>query len=118
METVTWASGAPCATCIQRPAEQRCWNHKILNVLDKLPKREHAQAKLVLCHIPYAETRNEGERLEFSFLTWCHQRGHQVAAEALERDWPNGDLLRFLRGALAALEDYEPGGATLCRPEA
>ena len=33
-------------------AEQRCWNHKILNVLDKLPKRAHAQAKLLLCCIP------------------------------------------------------------------
>ena len=32
-------------------AEQRCWNHKILNVLDKLPKREQAQAKLLLCRI-------------------------------------------------------------------
>ena len=58
-----------------RPSN-RCWNHKILNVLDKLPKREHAQAKLVLCHIHYAKTRNKGERLESSFLTWCHQRGH------------------------------------------
>lgn len=68
-------------------AEQRCWNHKILNVLNKLPKREHAQAKLVLCHVPYADTRNEAERLKSRFLTWCHQRGHQAAAEALERDW-------------------------------
>ena len=26
--------------------EQRCWNHKIINVLDKLPKRQHEQVKL------------------------------------------------------------------------
>ena len=44
-------------------AEQRCWNHKIINVLDRLPKREHAQAKLKLCPIPYAESRKECERL-------------------------------------------------------
>ena len=55
-------------------AEQRCWNHKILNVLDKLPKREHAQAKLVLCHIPYAETRKEAEQLRDRFLAWCGER--------------------------------------------
>jgi transposase-like protein len=68
-------------------AEQRCWNHKILNVLDKLPKREHAQAKLVLCHIPYAETQGEAERLKDRFLAWCHERGHSATAETLERDW-------------------------------
>jgi transposase-like protein len=68
-------------------AEQRCWNHKIVNVLGKLPKRDHTQAKLVLCHIPYAETRKEAERLKTRFLAWCSERGHQAAAETLERDW-------------------------------
>ncbi|MFQ5918112.1 MAG: IS256 family transposase [Candidatus Binatia bacterium] len=68
-------------------AEQRCWNHKILNVLGKLPKREHGQAKLVLCHIPYARTRKEAERLKSRFLAWCCERGYQAAAETLERDW-------------------------------
>ena len=68
-------------------AEQRCWNHKIVNVLGKLPKREHAQAKLILCHIPYAETSKEAERLKTRFLAWCSERGRQAAAETLERDW-------------------------------
>ena len=68
-------------------AEQRCWNHKILNVLSRLPKRDHAQAKLILCHTPYAETRKEAERLKSRFLAWCSERGHQAAAETLERDW-------------------------------
>ena len=68
-------------------AEQRCWNHKIVNVLGKLPKREHAQAKLILCHIPYAKTRKEAERLKTRFLAWCSERGHQAAAETIERDW-------------------------------
>ena len=29
-------------------AEQRCWNHKMMNVLDKLPKRQQGEAKLML----------------------------------------------------------------------
>ena len=74
-------------------AEQRCWNHKILNVLDKLPKREHPQAKLVLCHIPYAENQREAERLKDRFVAWCRERGRQAAAEALERDW--GRMMTF-----------------------
>ena len=68
-------------------AEQRCWNHKIVNVLGKLPKRDHAQAKLILCHIPYGETRKEAERLKTRFFAWCSERGHQAATETLERDW-------------------------------
>ncbi|MFQ5875978.1 MAG: IS256 family transposase [Dehalococcoidia bacterium] len=68
-------------------AEQRCWNHKILNVLDKLPKRQHAQAKLLLCRIPYSQTRKEAERLRSIFSTWCFEYAHQAASEALERDW-------------------------------
>ena len=68
-------------------AEQRCWNHKILNVLDKLPKREQAQAKQLLCRIPYSQSRKEAERLSSIFSRWCHERAHQAASEALERDW-------------------------------
>ena len=37
-------------------AEQRCWNHKMMNVLDKLPKRQQGEAKLMLRAIPYVET--------------------------------------------------------------
>ena len=67
--------------------DKRCWNHKIVNVLGKLPKRDHAQAKLILCHIPYAGTRKEAERLKTRFLAWCSGRAYQTAAETLERDW-------------------------------
>ena len=44
------------------PGEQRCWNHKILNVLDKLPRRQHDQTKLMLRSMPYAPTQAEAER--------------------------------------------------------
>lgn len=67
--------------------EQRCWNHKILNVLDKLPKREQAAAKSLLCQIPYAGTHREAERRQAQFVRWCEQRGYANAAHCLERDW-------------------------------
>ena len=51
-------------------AEQRCWNHKILNVLDRLPKRRQDQAKLMLRPIPYAQTGTEAERLRTLFTGW------------------------------------------------
>ena len=68
-------------------AEQRCWNHKIVNVLAKLPKRQQDQAKLMLRTIPYAPTRTEAERLRTVFTRWCGDHSYEAASEALERDW-------------------------------
>ena len=36
--------------------EQRCWNHKMANVFDRLPKREQKQAKALLRVVVYAES--------------------------------------------------------------
>ena len=68
-------------------SEQRCWNHKIINVLDRLPKRQHDQAKLMLRNIPYAESRSEAERMRDVFVRWSRQHSYEAAAESLERDW-------------------------------
>jgi putative transposase len=67
--------------------EQRCWNHRILNVLDKLPRRLHEEAKPLLCTIPYAETRGEAEAAKQRFARWCRTRNQPAAAEVLDRDW-------------------------------
>ena len=66
--------------------EQRCWNHKVLNVLDKLPKRQYEQGRLMR-NIPYAETRAEAERLRKVFTRWCGDNSYEAASEAIERDW-------------------------------
>ena len=66
--------------------EQRCWNHKITNVIDALPKRVRAEAGEHLSRIPYAETRQECERLKKGFLT-RYGKDFPKAAATLERDW-------------------------------
>lgn len=67
--------------------EQRCWNHKVLNVLDKVPKRRQAQARLLLRQIPYAPTLREAERRRAHFERWCRKCGLEEAAQVLGRDW-------------------------------
>lgn len=67
-------------------AEQRCWNHKIVNVLDALPKKLQAEARELLCRIPYAKTRREAEELRDEFRS-RYERQHPKAVETLERDW-------------------------------
>lgn len=41
--------------------EQRCWVHKIANILDALPKRPHRTAKAALHEIYQAETRTDAD---------------------------------------------------------
>jgi transposase-like protein len=43
--------------------EQRDWCHKMVNILDKLPRRLHAKAKRTLREIMYAETREQADEL-------------------------------------------------------
>lgn len=48
--------------------QQRCWNHKIRNVLDCFPKRLRAEAAEQLKAISYAETLVECERRRDAFI--------------------------------------------------
>jgi putative transposase len=50
-------------------AERRCWNHKICNVLDKLPKKDQPAAKQLLRSMSYAESRAECERQVDRFVS-------------------------------------------------
>jgi putative transposase len=66
--------------------EQRCWNHKITNVLDALPKKERPRATEMLREIAYAETREECEEKKENFIRH-YARDYGKAVEKLERDW-------------------------------
>ena len=59
--------------------EQRRWNHRILNGLDRIPKRDQAQAKPLLTAIPSCpktRTERQGRILEaFSKLAETSRRG-------------------------------------------
>jgi transposase-like protein len=66
---------------------QRCWNHRVLNVLDKLPKRLHPEVRKKLRALSEAPTRQECERRRDALCAWLRGRGQLAAAECLERDW-------------------------------
>ena len=67
--------------------EQRCWNHKLRNVLDKLPKKAQGLAKSELQGIVYSENREMAETRRYDFVSWCRKEGYDRAAGALEQDW-------------------------------
>ena len=66
--------------------EQRCWNHKITNVLDDLPKKEQAKASELLKEMPYAETKKRCEKLRDEFV-FRYKRTEPKAVATLLRDW-------------------------------
>jgi transposase-like protein len=66
-------------------AQQRCWNHKLRNVLDRLPRRLRETAKRLLQELVYAETREKAETLRDDFVERFGAE-HPQAAETLIRD--------------------------------
>ena len=66
--------------------EQRCWNHKLMNVIDQLPRKMRGSARQQLCRIPYARTRAAAEKLRDAFAK-AYRRAHPRAVEILEKDW-------------------------------
>lgn len=67
-------------------AEQRCWNHKLVNVLTQVPKTKQAAVREELAAIPYAPTRAEAERRRDAFAK-RYRRLYPRAVTILEKDW-------------------------------
>jgi len=76
-------------------AAQRCWFHKMGNVLNALPKSQHARAKSALQEIWMAATRKEAIAAFERFVT-NHAMKYPKAAEKLTKD----------REALLAFYDF------------
>jgi putative transposase len=72
--------------------EQRCWVHRIANVLDKLPKRLHAKAKAALHEIMRAETRKAAQQAIARFES-DYGAKYPKAVTSLRRD--EAELLTF-----------------------
>jgi putative transposase len=65
--------------------EQRCWVHRLANVLDKLPKRLQAKAKRALHEIINAGTRDDAEEMIERFAT-DYEAKYPKAVTSLRRD--------------------------------
>ena len=89
--------------------EQRCWNHRIVNVLDTLPKKLQARARELLSAIPYAPTRAEAPsaRAVREGVGARHPQGGRDPGAGLGAA---GGVLRLPEGALEAPADDERGG--------
>lgn len=75
----------------QQPAAaaHRCWNHRMTNVLDAMPKKHQAEARTLLCAMPYAESQTLCEELRTHFT----KRYGQLAPKAVEPLADDGERL-------------------------
>ena len=69
-----------------RTAQQRCTNHKTMNVADKLPKTERPEAIQRLRAIWQADNQKTARQLAERFIRDYRQAGYDRAAECLEKD--------------------------------
>ncbi len=66
---------------------QRCWNHRVLNVQDQVPRRLQPEVRGRLREVWEAETRAECESRRDLVVAWLHGEGQERAAETVLRDW-------------------------------
>lgn len=85
-----WAALADVYPTTER---QRCWNHRIVNVLDRLPSGLAPEARRRLRRIAGATSRAACEAARDETLAWFRRLGQRDAAETLLRDWD--DFTRF-----------------------
>jgi putative transposase len=71
---------------------QRCWVHKTVNVLEKLPKSQHGDAKEMIHDIWMAETKEDAEKAFDAFVKKFSLK-YQKATVCLEKD--KEELLTF-----------------------
>jgi transposase-like protein len=72
---------------------QRCWNHRALNVVDKLPKRLQPEIRKELHALAEAPMRQECERRRDQLCARLRAQRQAAAADCLERDWE--DFITF-----------------------
>ncbi len=72
---------------------QRCWNHRVLNVLDKLPKRLWAKVRVDLRKASSCSTREECRKRLEKIAEELRKAGQGPAAETVLRD--EEDFLTF-----------------------
>lgn len=80
-----WAALRSCQG-FEQTREQRCWVHKMGNVLNDLPKRLQPRAKTLLREMMIAPTLSDATHAKKRFADELHAK-YPKAVERIEKDW-------------------------------
>lgn len=75
--------------------EQRCWNHRLVNLLTQVPKQRQGEARELLTKIPYQNSARQAQQKKRVFQNWCLEHGYERAAELIDENWEQ--MVRFYR---------------------
>lgn len=67
--------------------EQRCWNHRMVNVLDRVSQKQQPAVKAWLRTLMYAPSRKQADAKKRAFQRWCEEHGCGPAGRLLDEDW-------------------------------
>ena len=56
-------------TIFPEAEEQRCWNHRVVNVLTQVPKQRQGEARELLTKIPYQASARQAQQKKRCFRT-------------------------------------------------
>ena len=95
-------------------AEQRCWNHKLRNVVDAVPLKQQPDVQAAMQRMAAAESVADAEHERQAFhRAYCLR--FPKACERLDRDWARMlTYYQFSEGALAASLNHERRRVALC----
>jgi transposase-like protein len=66
---------------------QRCWNHRLMNLVDRLPKRMQPEVRSRMYELYQAPTRKTCESKRDELVAWLKHERQEPAASTLLRDW-------------------------------
>ena len=66
---------------------QRCWNHRLMNIVDKLPKRMQPEVSSRMYGLYQSPTKKVCENKRDDLLAWLRTERQEPAAASLLRDW-------------------------------
>ena len=66
---------------------QRCWNHRMRNIIDCVGKKSQPEAKELLRNVMYAESLEKACAARTTFQNWAEQHQFTKAAEKIGSDW-------------------------------
>ena len=67
--------------------EQRCWNHRLVNLLTQVPKQRQGEARELLTKIPYQASARQAQQKKRVFQNWCLEHGYERATELIDENW-------------------------------
>jgi transposase-like protein len=67
--------------------QQRCWNHRKINILNQIPDKAQSQAIELLKSITSSETEKQALKARVQFQDWAKDKGYDKAAQLISHDW-------------------------------